>query len=178
MRTFTMFAALAASTAFATPAFAQATLPSTDNDTIEASALLIQPATIQGIDDLSFGTLIATATAAGNVTINANTGARTVPTGITGSSTDVGQRGRFLGNGLPTQEVRLVVNFPTFLTNEDVTTETVEFAGSLDAAAADGIINIGNTGVFYVGVGGTITIDAGQVPGRYSGLVELTANFQ
>lgn len=178
MRFSLAFAALAASTAFATPAFAQATLPSSDSDVIQATALLIQPATIQGVDDLSFGTLIATATGAGNVTINPNTGARTVPAGITGSGVDVGQRGRFLGNGLPTQEVQLTANFPAFLSNEDDPTQTVEFSGLLDTAAQTGTITIGNTGVFYVGVGGTITIDAGQMPGRYSGEIEVTADFQ
>lgn len=178
MRYLLAFAAFAATTAFATPAAAQASDPSTDSDTIEASALLIQPATIQGIDNLSFGTIIATATASGNVSINPNTGARTLAAGLTGSAVDVGQRGRFLGNGLPTQAVQLTANFPTFLSNEDDLTQTVEFAGTLDTNSAGGTITIGNTGVFYVGVGGTITIDAGQMPGRYSGEVEVTADFQ
>lgn len=179
MRNFLTFAAFAAATtAFAAPAAAQVGTPVTDSDTIEASALLIQPATIQALDNLSFGTLIATTTAAGSVSINPNTGARTLPAGITGSSVDVGQRGRFLGNGVPTQQVRLSASFPKFLSNEDDLTETVEFAGVLDDASATGTVTIGNTGVFYVGVGGTITIDAGQMPGRYSGQVEVTADFQ
>jgi hypothetical protein len=185
MRNFLTFAAFAAATAFTAPAFAQtapapapASLPSSDNDTIEASALLIQPATIQGIEDLSFGTIIATATASGNVTISPSDGSRTLAAGLTGSSVDVGQRGRFLGNGLPTQEVRISAVFPDFLANEDNLTDTVEFVGSLDSNVVNGSLVIGNTGVFYIGVGGTITIDAGQAPGRYSGDVKVTADFQ
>lgn len=165
-------AALAATTAFAAPAAAQS------SDTIEARALLIQPATLQRVDDLSFGTIIATPLASGTVTINPNTGARTVAAPLVGSGTDVGQRGRFIGNGDVSQDVLITAAFPTFLANQADATRTVGFSGTLDNAAATGTVNTGATSVFYVGVGGTITIAAGQMPGLYTGQVTVTADFQ
>jgi len=172
MRYFIAFAALAATTAIAAPAAAQSTA------SIRADALLIQPATLQRVDDLSFGTIIATPTASGPVTIDPNSGARTLAAGLTGSTTDVGNRGRFIGNGFTNQNVDLNVSFPAYLSNLADATKTVEFAGTLDADATDLAVNTGATGVFYVGVGGTITIDANQMPGLYRGEVTVTATFQ
>lgn len=174
MRYFVAIAALAATTALATPASAAPA-----SATIRADALLIQPATLQRVDDLSFGTIIATPSASGDVSIDADTGARTLATGLTGSTTDVGQRGRFIGNGYVNQNVPLTVSFPTYLSNQADPTKTVEFSGKLDAdAEADKSVNTGATGVFYVGVGGTITVDQNQMPGLYRGEVTLTAQFQ
>lgn len=177
MRTFLTFAALAATTAFATPAFAQA-VPVSNSDSIEARALLIQPATIQRVDDLSFGAIVATPSATGNVSIDANTGLRTVAVGLTGSVSDLGQRGRFIGNGIPLSRVDLVAAFPTMLTNTADGTAAVNFTGTLDLLSGTGSRIIGPTGVFYVGVGGTIAIATNQMPGLYTGTVTLTANFQ
>lgn len=178
MRTSLAFAALAATTAFAAPAAAQ-TVPVSSSDSIEARALLIQPATIQRVDDLSFGTIVATPSASGNVTINADTGLRVVGAGLTGSVSDQGQRGRFIGNGVPLSQVTLTAAFPTVLVNTADNSAGVTFsAGSLDLASATGTRIIGPTGVFYVGVGGTITIATSQMPGLYTGTVTLTADFQ
>ncbi|GAA4031187.1 hypothetical protein GCM10022281_08380 [Sphingomonas rosea] len=173
--TFTL-AALAAATAFAAPAAAQTV---SSSDTIKAQALIIQPATLQRVDDLSFGTIIATPTAVGSVTIDADDGSRAFTgTGLTLSSTDVGGRGRFLGNGNLNVDVPLNVSFPAYLSNVADRTKTVTFTGKLDAAANDLLVNTGATGVFYVGVGGKIDIAAGQMPGLYDGEVTLTAQFQ
>lgn len=176
-------AAAAAATALASPAFAQnASLPSTSTDNIEATALLIQPATLQGLDNLDFGTLIASPTAAGTVSINANdvNSIRVINTtaGTLTAGAGAASRGRFVGNGLPTQNVDLVTTFPSTLINQDDPTVTMPFSGSLDTNAADGSLTIGSTGVYYIYVGGTITVAPNQMPGRYSGLVEVTANFQ
>ncbi|UUR07268.1 DUF4402 domain-containing protein [Sphingomonas glaciei] len=182
MRTFLTFAALAATTAFATPAFAQASLPSNSSDTIEATALLIQPATLQGIDNLDFGTLIASPAATGTVSINANDATSTrvfsVSAGTLTQGAGSALRGRLIGNGLPTQVVNISRTFPAVLVNQDDPTATMPFSGALNADAADGSVTIGATGVFYVYVGGTLTVSPNQMPGRYSGLVEVTAAFQ
>lgn len=182
MRKFLTIAALAASTAFATPAFAQATLPSSSDDAIEASALLIQPATLQGLDNLDFGTLIASPTATGTVTIDADdVNSQRVIVAATGTlvaGAGSALRGRFVGNGLPTQAVTISSSFPATLVNQDDPTATMPFLGRLDGNAADGSLTIGSTGVFYIYVGGRITVAANQMPGRYSGLVEVTADFQ
>jgi hypothetical protein len=182
MRTLNLLAALAATSAFATPAFAQASLPSEDSDTIEATALLIQPATLQGLDNLDFGTLIASPTASGTVSIDADdvNSVRTIvqTTGTLTAGAGSALRGRFVGNGLPTQAVNIDWNFPTTLVNQDDPTATMPFSGELNSNAFDGSLTIGSTGVFYVYVGGTITVSPSQMPGRYSGLVEVTAEFQ
>lgn len=170
MRSTYALAALAAVTAFASPAAAQS------SDSIEARALLIQPATLQRVDDLRFGTIIATPAMTGNVTIDANDGSRALTGGLTGSVTDVGGRGRFIGNGTPGQQVTLVTAFPAFLQNSADNTRTVPFTGSVDS---DGLNRtIGATGVFYVGVGGQIVVGVNQMPGLYTGQVTVTANFQ
>lgn len=176
MRFTLAFAALAATTAFAAPATAQST--GVSSDSIEARALLIQPATLQRVQDLSFGTIIATPADSGTVTIDPNTGVRTVALPLTGSTTDVGQRGRFIGNGTTNQTVLITRTFPTFLANSADLTKTVAFSGTLDSASTSGTVNTGATSVFYVGVGGTITISANQMPGLYTGQVTVTADFQ
>jgi hypothetical protein len=173
MRLSLSLAALAAATALATPAAAQVT---SGPASIRAEALLIQPATIAGLDDLSFGTIVSSPTDSGTVTINPNTGLRSSTGTLTLSTAGQGSRGRFIGNGNPLQNVTLVARFPTELNNEDDPTATVAFNGTIDSAGLSR--RIGATGVFYVGVGGTITINTSQMPGLYSGLVELTANFQ
>jgi hypothetical protein len=183
MRNFLTVAALAATTAIAAPAAAQnATLPSQDSGQIEATALLIQPATLQGVDNLDFGTLIASPAASGTVAINANdatsTRAFTVVTGTLTQGAGSALRGRLVGNGLPTQIVNITRTFPAVLVNQDDPTATMAFSGALNSDAADGSVTIGSTGVFYVYVGGTLTVSPNQMPGRYSGLVEVNADFQ
>nr|WP_314441493.1 DUF4402 domain-containing protein [uncultured Sphingomonas sp.] len=182
MRNFLAFAALAASTAFiAVPAAAQnATLPSQDNGQIEATALLIQPATLEGLDNLDFGTLIASPTAAGTVNVNANTSARTITVNAGTLTAGAGSalRGRLVGNGLPTQIVNITRTFPLVLVNQDDPTATMPFSGVLNSDAEDGSVTIGSTGVFYVYVGGTLTVAPQQMPGRYSGVVTVNADFQ
>jgi hypothetical protein len=182
MRNLLTFAALAATTAFSAPAFAQASLPSSDSGQIEATALLIQPATLQGVDNLDFGTLIASTDASGVVSVDANdvnsVRAFAVNTGTLVAGAGAARRGRLIGNGLPTQNVNLSWTFPTRLVNQDDPTATMVFTGQVDTNAADKRVTIGATGVFYVYVGGSIAVSAGQMPGRYSGLVEVTADFQ
>lgn len=183
MRTFLTFAALAATTAFAAPAAAQAADPAPpftidSQASIKARALLIQPATIQRVRDLSFGTIVASPTATGVVSIDADTGLRTVPDGLTGSTSDVGSSGRFVGNGLPGHVVNLRVAFPKLLTNVQDGSQAVAFTGTLDAASTSLSRTIGLTGVFYVDVGGSITIAEKQMPGQYEGTVTIEADFQ
>ena len=62
--------------------------------------------------------------------------------------------------------------------NLDDPTATMPFAGALNSDAEDGSVTIGATGVFYVYVGGTLTVAPQQLPGRYSGTVLVNADFQ
>ncbi len=128
MRTFLTVAALAATTAFAAPAVAA---PS--SDTISANALLIQPATLQRVDDLNFGTIIATPASSGTVTV-APDGTRSIVVGSGSLTTGPGAavRGRFVGNGNPTGNVLVTASFPTYLSNTSDLTKTVGFTGTLE----------------------------------------------
>jgi hypothetical protein len=167
------FAALAATTAFAAPAAAQSA------PKIKAEALLIQPATLQAQTNLNFGTIVATPASSGTVTVTP-AGVRTI-SAVTSSLTagpGAASRGRFIGNGNPNGNVALDVVFPAYLENTSDNTKTLTFSGSLDADAADNAITIGATGVFYIDVGGQITIAPNQMPGLYSGDVVITATFQ
>ncbi|WP_300973255.1 DUF4402 domain-containing protein [Sphingomonas sp. LHG3406-1] len=170
-------AALAATTAFAAPASAQS-FTADSSASIQARALLIQPATIQRVRDLSFGTIVASPTATGVVSVDADTGLRSVDPALTGSTSDVGSNGRFIGNGLPGQVVNLRVSFPSLLTNVQDGSQAVAFTGSLDSASTGLTRTIGLTGVFYVDVGGSIAIGLNQMPGQYEGTVTIDADFQ
>lgn len=190
MRTFLTFAALAATTAFAVPAAAQtvtpppppASLPSQDSGSIDATALLIQPATIEGLDNLDFGTLIASPAASGSVAVSANDPSSlrtiTVNAGTLTAGAGSAKRGRLVGNGLPTQVVNITRTFPATLVNQDDPTATMPFSGALNTDAEDGSVTIGSTGVFYIYVGGTLTVAPQQMPGLYSGTVLVNADFQ
>lgn len=173
MRLNICLAAFAASVAVASPAFAQSV---TASATAEARGLVLQPLTLTRVDDLDFGTVIASAVA-GQVTIDEDTGARSVSGGVLGVPTAPGQRGLFAGAGTAGQQVDLTLTPPAggvlvsganFLTvsamvldNGNSTTRTIDL-----------------TGAFQVGVGGTFDIAASQPNGLYAADFDLTAEYQ
>lgn len=166
-------AALAATVAFASPAAAQSV---TASATAEARGLVLLPLTLTRVDDLDFGTVIAS-NVAGSVTINEDTGARSIGGGVVGVPTAPGQRGLFAGAGTANQQVDLTLTPPagnmlvsgaSFLTvssmvldNGNATTRTIDA-----------------TGAFEVGVGGTFAIAANQPNGLYAADFSLTAEYQ
>jgi hypothetical protein len=137
-------AALAAATAFASPAYAQV---ATDTETAEARGLVLLPLTLTRVQDLDFGTVLASP-APGTVTINADTGNRTVGGGVTGIASNPGQRALFAGAGTAGQDVDLTLAPPAFLVsganvisvnsmvldNGNLTTRTI---GSASAAPSE-----------------------------------------
>jgi len=78
MRKILSFAALAATIATATPAFAQQA-----SAQAEARGVVVQPLTLARVQDLDFGTVVGSAVA-GTVDIDADTGGRTVTGGVVG----------------------------------------------------------------------------------------------
>jgi hypothetical protein len=169
MRNFLTFAALAATTAFATPAFAQVSGPRVE---IESRALILQPATITAGAPLNFGTVVASALP-GVVTLDAATGAASDDgegaTYVSGAS-----RGTFQGNGEPRKQVEVVVTADPLLTKSG---STAYLDYSL-ASSGDGVFAIRPDGLFTVFVGGSIVVKANQEPGLYTGKVYVTADFQ
>ena len=172
MRFIVYLAALAATTAFATPAFAQAATA-----TAEARGLVLQPLTLTKVDDLDFGTIIAS-TVAGSVTINADTGNRTVVGGIVGVATAPGNRALFAGAGTANQVVVLTLAPPALLISTSNPADTLVVNNMLLDSGNATIRTIGATAAFQVGVGGTFDIAASQPNGLYVANFDLTADYQ
>jgi hypothetical protein len=168
------FAAVAATFVVATPAVA-ATATASVSATAKGTVLL--PLTLTESQQLDFGTVIASPTTAGNVIIDANTGARTVGGGVVGVPAYPGQRGLFQGAGSANQVVLLNMTPPTVLTSGAnslaVTSMTFDTAGGLSTTRT-----IDATGAFSIGVGGNFAIGANQPNGVYSASYTVTADYQ
>src|SRR3954447_10793735 len=119
MRHILSIAALAATIATATPAFAQAA-----SAQAEARGVVVQPLTLSRVQDLDFGTVVGSA-AAGSVVIDPDTGARTVSGGVTGVPSFPGDRGLFQGAGTEGQDVILTLNAPTLLISQSNPLDTI-----------------------------------------------------
>lgn len=161
-------AALAATTAFASPAAAQ-----TASATADARGVVLQPLTLTRQQHLDFGTVLSSATA-GTVTINADSGARAVTGGVTAIATGPGSRGLFDGAGSVGQTVVLTLTSPTFL----VSGANVIAVNSMGVDSAGLTRTVGATGSFQVGVGGDFAIAANQPNGLYTANFTLTAQYQ
>lgn len=174
MRSKILLAALAATAAFASPAMAQ----TTDTAPAQARGVVLLPLTISEVDPLNFGTVLASAVA-GTVSIDADTGARSVGGGVTGIALDLGNRGLFDGLGTENQLVDITLNPVAVLTGPgpDITVVSME----LDTCAClidSRTIPVGGGGAFQVGVGGSFAIAANQPNGLYTGAYSVTAEYQ
>lgn len=176
MRITLSLAALAATFAVASPAFAQAAPPATPvtaSDTAEAKGVVLLPLTLVRSSDLDFGTIIANQNAGGTVEINADSGVRTVSAPLIGVPTFPFTRGLFQGAGPEGTEVTLTFNPPAVLSNgsDTIAAALVLDQGDLRTRTID------STKAFSVGVGGVFTIKPAQTPGLYSALFEVTAEY-
>ena len=164
-------AGLAAFAFSAAPATAAPVPAVTDSD---GRALILVPLTLVKIDDLDFGSVVRSA-APGTVTINASTGARTVAGGVTGVTSDPGNRAYFGGAGSPNQQVILAISPPVELTNAGG--DTIPVLGmTFDGPPIRTIDPV--TRAFFVGVGGTLQIAADHPEGDYNADFWLTALYQ
>ncbi len=165
-------AALAASVAVASPAFAQ----TTDTATAEARGVVLLPLTLTQVDDLNFGTVLASPLA-GTVTINEDDGSRSVSGGVTAIALDVGGRATFNGLGTEGQQVDLTLTPPATLTGPGPAIVVLQM--DLDSGGGytqTRTIPVG--GAFVVGVGGQFAIAANQANGLYSANFTVTAEYQ
>ncbi|HVM38924.1 MAG TPA: DUF4402 domain-containing protein [Sphingomicrobium sp.] len=167
-------AAIAAAALSAAPAAAESVSASAQ---AKAHGVILQPLTLTRIEDLDFGTVIASSTA-GTVTINADTSARTTTGGVTGVPNYPGQRGLFGGAGTAFQPVVLTLKAPSVLVSESNPSDIIEVEEMVldNNNQTDRTIN--STAAFFVGVGGTFNIAASQPNGSYSAPFELTAEYQ
>lgn len=171
IRQFLSSAGLAATALVAAPAAAAPVPATTDAD---GRALLLVPLTLVKIDDLDFGSVIRSS-AAGTVTIDPSTGARTLAGGVTGVTSDAGNRAYFAGAGTPNQQVLLALSPPVALVSAGG--DLIPVVGmTLDGPPIRTIDPV--TRAFYVGVGGTIQVAADQPEGDYNADFWLTAIYQ
>jgi len=176
MRFTVCLAALAATLATATSANAQAV---SATDQALAKGTVVQPLTLKRQSDLDFGTVVSTAVA-GNVTIDPDTGARTVGGGVVPVPSFPGGRGVFRGAATAGQNVQLTMTVPSALVNQSnplalitVNSMTFDSGGGLATTRT-----IDNSGAFAIGVGGDFQIAAGQANGVYSANFDVTADYQ
>ena len=171
MRSNICLAALAASVAFASPAFAQTTAV----EPAEARGTVLLPLSLTEDADLDFGTVLASASA-GQVIINATTGLRTVSGGVSGVAINPGHRAQFTGYGTPNTNVTLSLTYPAFLTSGTNVVAVDPVLGMFfDAGGNSRTVNA--AGTFQVGVGGAFNIAANQPNGVYTGTFSVTAQY-
>ena len=176
MRLKICLAALAATVAFASPAFAA---PVSASATAEAHGLVLQPLTLTKAADLDFGTILASAVL-GDVTIDADTGNRTTSGGVTPVASNPGQRALFAGAGTAGQQVNLTLTPPVsnLLVSTTNPADTI-FVSSMVFDNGNLLIRtIGAGGTFQVGVGATFDIAASQPNGFYKADFDVTADYQ
>lgn len=142
----------------------------------DGKALILIPLKITKINDLDFGSMIASGTS-GTVALNPTTGVRTFAGGVTGVPSTPGQRGYFGGAGTGGQQVIVVIVPPTQLTDSngdtiDVLALTLDNGGN-PIRTIDPV-----TKTFFVHVGGILNIAANQPEGDYSSTFTVTANYQ
>jgi len=174
MRLKICLAALAATTAFASPAFAQ----TSDTATAEARGVVLLPLTLTQVDDLNFGTVLASPLA-GTVSIDADSGARSVSGGVTAIALDAGNRALFDGLGTEGQQVDITLTPVAVLTGPGPDIAVL----SMDLDSGGGFtqtrtIAVGSLGAFQVGVGGSFAIAANQANGVYTGTFSVMAEYQ
>lgn len=162
----------AASTALGMPARAADT-------NVAANAAIVRPNTLIKTDDLDFGTLVS-GPAAGSVTVNPVTGARSTSGGVTPVGNDA-QRATFQGTG---GILLITVSGSTSVTLSRIGGGAPAMTASLVRAASTsggGIALLGTTllpsGVQTYYIGGTLTVPANQPAGDYSGTFTLTVNY-
>jgi hypothetical protein len=187
MRFSLCLAAAAATLAAAVPANAQqATVTVTATGNPIAKGVVLLPLTLSKTSDLDFGTVIASTTLPGTVTISADDGSRGVTGGVVGVPGYPGGRALFQGAGTANQTVLLTLQAPAVLTSgpNNVTVNSM-FFDSAGASATDPVTGykstsrtINGTGAFDVGVGGDFAIAANQPNGLYSAPFTVTAEYQ
>jgi hypothetical protein len=169
MRYSLCLAALAATVATATPALAQQATATAD-----AKGIVLQSLTLNKISDLDFGTVAGDALNPGTVSIDADTGARSVTGAVVALPSTFG-RAQFDGFASPNQTVQLTLNQPA----GGVIINGANSVGAVLNLDAGGVTRItGGTGAFSVFVGGDFSIAANQAAGLYSAQFDLTADYQ
>jgi hypothetical protein len=173
-------AALAATFAAASPAFAQSAITDTAPGT--ARGVVLQTHTLENETDLDFGIVTTDGVSAGTVSIEASSaGARATGGGVLPLPSTF-HAARFVGLAAPLQEVTLTVTPPLggvliSASGAEITVNSL----SLDVDYGGGTTQTRSTnssGSFTAHVGGVFGLLANQPVGVYSGEFNLTATYE
>lgn len=151
--------------------------------TATAQAIVVKRLSFIKTADLDFGKLVA-GNRAGTVTI-APGGARTATGGVTLAGED-GHPATFAGYGYPNQIVNISINTNTGTLRRVSGTETMRFDTFIVGSTPQAQITTAplafrvasSSGMFSFPLGATLRINAGQVPGVYTGTFSITLQYQ
>jgi len=175
MRFHITLAALAASAAVASPAFAQA-FPS-DDETATARGVVLQQHSLINQTNLDFGIVTTDGVSAGTVTIGASAAGARASTGGVTLLPSTSSSARFDGLAAPLETVVLTLTPPVGNVLQDAAGDQITVNSmSVDAAGLTRTANA--TGGFVVYVGGDFGLTATQPAGVYSADFHLTAEYQ
>lgn len=181
-------AALAATTAFASPAAAQVVSPAPPpaeptiaNAPAQARGTVLLPLSLTKGTDLDFGTVLASSTP-GWVEVNAEDGSRTADgAGVELVALNPGGRAEFTATGTANQEVKLTLAPPVGNVLNGPGGAQIAIANLRLNGRAAGVLNdtrrIGVGDTLLIGVGGRFNIAANQANGVYSANFTLTAEY-
>jgi hypothetical protein len=161
------FIIAAAMAAIAAPVTAAPTPPNADAD---ARALLLIPLTLTKVDDLDFGTVVASSSN-GSVSMAADGSGRGFTGGVLPVASAPGGRGLFSGAGTAGQQVNLFLAPPT--TIGDGNGHSMPISMSLEATT----VTIDSSRAFSVAVGGVVSVGANQPDGLYTGTFTVLAQY-
>lgn len=144
-------------------------------DDFRARISILKPLVLTKIADLDFGEIIP-GIAVGEVTIDADTGARTATDPAMIALPDDGERGAFGSAGQDTASVDVDLVYPTELLSADnKVIEVVEMV--LDQGNVRNRVLSNSSAIFFVGIGGTIRIRPDQEERFYTGTATLTVQY-
>jgi len=163
--------------------------------TATTQAVVVAPATLVKVQDMSFGRIVARPQA-GTVTVNGTTGACTV----TGPILEVGTCRQAIFAGMGTKNMRARISLDSvvsltgpgqamvldqvFLSND----ATISFSGNPNVNGQGVGLTQGNgnqrytiasnSGIFTLKIGGRLNVNANQLPGIYTGSITVTVQYQ
>ncbi len=148
-----------------------------------AKVVVVSRLSFLNVEDLEFGSILPSATA-GTVTVSP-AGARTSSGGVTLVGGLV-QPARFAGRGTLNQTVLVSLNSSPSTLTRIGGTETMRLDTIVIGSTPTAVLTVrpqsfritSPTGIFNFPIGGTLRVNANQVPGDYAGTFALTLNYQ
>lgn len=153
--------------------------------TARAQATVVAPLSIVKVQDLSFGKIAASSTAA-TVTVDAGNGRCTVSGAILAVGTC--QFAAFAGMGGKNMTAKVSLSATALLTGpgqsmlmDSITlgaNPSISFSSTNGNGGNQRVSIVSNTGIFTMNIGGRLNVNANQAPGRYTGSFTITVQYQ